>query len=135
MSLRVLALLGCLLACWAKPAAASSDDPHVLVLGRISDDPKSHYEQLKPLLDYIVPRIVNNGVERFMFGSSIDSVLGAPNQPLAAAYTLWPLLIIILFLLSIGIAYVRKLIVLFGPNWKIEVGVIAHDSHNAEAVE
>ena len=41
----------------------------------------------------------------------------------------------ILFLLSIGIAYVRKLIVLFGPNWKIEVGVIAHDSHNAEAVE
>lgn len=50
--------------------------------------------------DYIVPRIVNNGVERFMFGSSIDSVLGAPNQPLAAAYTLWPLLIIILFLLS-----------------------------------
>jgi putative spermidine/putrescine transport system permease protein len=50
--------------------------------------------------DYIVPRIVNNGVERFMFGTSIDSVLGAPNQPLAAAFTLWPLIIIILFLLS-----------------------------------
>ena len=40
-----------------------------------------------------------------------------------------------LFLLSIGIAYLRKLIVLFGPNWKIEVGVIAHDAHNAESVE
>lgn len=50
--------------------------------------------------DYIVPRIVNNGIERFMFGTSIDSVLGAPNQPLAAAYTLWPLLIIVLFLLA-----------------------------------
>jgi phosphonate transport system substrate-binding protein len=64
MSLRVLALLGCLLACWAKPAAASSDDPHVLVLGRISDDPKSHYEQLKPLLDYIVPRMADLGIRK-----------------------------------------------------------------------
>ena len=50
--------------------------------------------------DYIVPKIVNNGTERFMFGSTIDSVLGAPNQPLAAAYTLWPLLIVILFLVA-----------------------------------
>ena len=57
MSLRVLALLGCLLACWAKPAAASSDDPRVLVLGRISDDPKSHYEQLKPLIATMNDRI------------------------------------------------------------------------------
>ena len=40
-----------------------------------------------------------------------------------------------LFLLSIGIAYLHKLIVLFGPNWKIEVGIIAHDAHNAESVE
>ncbi|MFT3898257.1 MAG: phosphate/phosphite/phosphonate ABC transporter substrate-binding protein [Thermomonas sp.] len=64
MSLRVLALLGCLLACWAKPAMASSDDPHVLVLGRISDDPKSHYEQLKPLLDYIVPRMADLGIRK-----------------------------------------------------------------------
>ena len=64
MSLRVLALLGCLLACWAKPAAASSDDPHVLVLGRISDDPRHHYEQLKPLLDYIVPRMADLGIRK-----------------------------------------------------------------------
>jgi len=41
----------------------------------------------------------------------------------------------ILFLLSVGIAYLRKLIVLFGPNWKIEVGAVAHDTHNAESVE
>ena len=57
-------MLGCLLACWAKPAAASSDDPHVLVLGRISDDPKHHYEQLKPLLDYIVPRMADLGIRK-----------------------------------------------------------------------
>ena len=64
MTLRVLALLGCLLACWAKPAVASSDDPQVLVLGRISDDPKIHYQQLKPLLDYIVPRMADLGIRR-----------------------------------------------------------------------
>lgn len=64
MSFRTIALLGCLLACWAKPAFASSDDPHVLVLGRISDDPKHHYEQLKPLLDYIVPRMADLGIQK-----------------------------------------------------------------------
>ncbi len=50
--------------------------------------------------DYIVPQIVNQGEERFLFGSVINGVLGAPNQPLAAAFTLWPLLIIILYLLA-----------------------------------
>lgn len=49
--------------------------------------------------DYIVPQIVNQGEERFLFGSVINAVLGAPNQPLAAAYTLWPLLIIIGYLI------------------------------------
>lgn len=34
----------------------------VLVLGRISDDPKAHYEQLKPLLDYVVPRMRDVGI-------------------------------------------------------------------------
>jgi phosphonate transport system substrate-binding protein len=42
--------------------AASLDDSHVLVLGRISDDPKEHYEQLKPLLDYVVPRMADVGI-------------------------------------------------------------------------
>jgi phosphonate transport system substrate-binding protein len=32
------------------------------VLGRISDDPKAHYEQLKPLLDYVVPRMADVGI-------------------------------------------------------------------------
>ena len=45
------------------PARASSPtDSHVLVLGRISDDPKAHYEQLKPLLDYVVPRMADVGI-------------------------------------------------------------------------
>lgn len=48
------------------PAAAAppgpASDAHVLVLGRISDDPKAHYEQLKPLLDYVVPRMANVGI-------------------------------------------------------------------------
>jgi putative spermidine/putrescine transport system permease protein len=50
--------------------------------------------------DYIVPQMVNNGKEKFMFGTLINSTLGAPNQPLAAAYTLWPLLIVVLYLLA-----------------------------------
>ncbi len=50
--------------------------------------------------DYIVPQIVNQGEERFLFGSVINGVLGAPNQPLAAALTLWPLLIIIGYLFA-----------------------------------
>ncbi len=35
-----------------------------------------------------------------MFGELINSTLGAPNQPLAAAYTIWPLIMIILYLLA-----------------------------------
>ena len=34
----------------------------MLVIGRISDDPKAHYEQLKPLLDYVVPRMRDVGI-------------------------------------------------------------------------
>ncbi len=40
----------------------SQGDEHVLVLGRISDNPRAHYEQLKPLLDYVVPRMRNVGI-------------------------------------------------------------------------
>lgn len=44
--------------------AQSADNARagVLVLGRISDDPKAHYEQLKPLLDYVVPRMADVGI-------------------------------------------------------------------------
>lgn len=52
-------------ACALLPAtstALAADDREVLVLGRISDDPKSHYRQLKPLLDYLVPRMAGVGI-------------------------------------------------------------------------
>ena len=46
----------------AASAPPADDDASVLVLGRISDDPKAHYEQLKPLLDYVVPRMRDVGI-------------------------------------------------------------------------
>ena len=51
---RRLRLASLLLMLLAGGAAQAADG--VLVLGRISDDPRRHYEQLKPLLDYVVPR-------------------------------------------------------------------------------
>ena len=53
---RLLPALICLLGLlsWGSPAGAQeatpADDASVLVLGRVSDDPKAHYDQLKPLL-------------------------------------------------------------------------------------
>jgi len=44
------------------PSAPLGDDESVLVLGRVSDDPKSHYDALKPLLDYVVPRMAVVGI-------------------------------------------------------------------------
>lgn len=43
-------------------AMAGDDERHVLILGRISDDPGTHYGQLKPLLDYVVPRMADVGI-------------------------------------------------------------------------
>lgn len=37
-------------------------DDGVLVLGRVSDNPRDHYAQLKPLLDYVVPRLHSVGI-------------------------------------------------------------------------
>lgn len=34
----------------------------VLVVGRISDDPRRHYEQMRALLDYVVPRLAGAGI-------------------------------------------------------------------------
>lgn len=63
-SLRRTALLTlCMLAMAAAPLSVlAADDSGVLVLGRISDDPKKNYEQLKPLLDYVVPRLADVGI-------------------------------------------------------------------------
>ena len=55
-------LLASLLGFAFPQGAMADDDVHVLVLGRISDNPQAHYEQLKPLLDYVVPRMRDVGV-------------------------------------------------------------------------
>jgi putative spermidine/putrescine transport system permease protein len=49
--------------------------------------------------DYIVPKVVTEGKVRLV-GNLIESTLLAPNQPLAAAFTLWPLVIIVVYLLG-----------------------------------
>src|SRR5690606_29310471 len=59
--LAAVVLGACVLLAMAGPARAA-DNSHVLVLGRISDDPKAHYHQLKPLLDYLVPRMADVGI-------------------------------------------------------------------------
>jgi putative spermidine/putrescine transport system permease protein len=50
--------------------------------------------------DFIIPNIVTEGKVRLV-GKFIESTLNAPNQPLAAAITLWPLLIIIAYLVGL----------------------------------
>ena len=42
--------------------ARAEDTSGVLVLGRVSDDPKSQYEQMKVLLDYVVERMGDVGI-------------------------------------------------------------------------
>src|SRR3546814_425665 len=47
----------------ALPSGALDNDvDNGRVLGRISDNPKAHYEQLNPLLDYVVPRMRDVGI-------------------------------------------------------------------------
>ena len=64
--LRTFVCLLCLLVAFVPVAAAQSvpEDPDagVLVLGRISDNPKAPFEELKPLLDYLVPRLREVGI-------------------------------------------------------------------------
>lgn len=56
LSLCALALL------WMLPLLAQAGGQTTLVLGRVSDDPKAHYERLKPLLDYVVPKMADLGI-------------------------------------------------------------------------
>lgn len=56
--LRLVLALSC--AAWAFTVQAQT--PSTLVLGRVSDDPKAHYERLKPLLDYAVAHMADLGI-------------------------------------------------------------------------
>ena len=51
----------------------AADDSGVLVLGRISDDPKKHYEQLKPLLDYVVSLAIRIRPSRIPTSASLGT--------------------------------------------------------------
>lgn len=70
-------LLCLVIAMMAGPATAGPDN--VLVLGRISDNPKSHYAQLQPLLDYVVPRMRDVGITE-------GRILMAPDAQQMASY-------------------------------------------------
>ena len=78
-SLRRIALVLLVLALASPAGSARAGDPGVLVLGRISDDPKAHYEQLKPLLDYVVPRMADVGIRQ-------GRILMAPDPQQMASY-------------------------------------------------
>jgi phosphonate transport system substrate-binding protein len=62
LPIRLLACLLVLIAGIAVFPVRAANDPHVLVLGCLSSDPKSDYDQLKPLLDYVVPRMAGVGI-------------------------------------------------------------------------
>src|SRR5690606_13862782 len=59
---RLRQLLAALAASLLLCGQVAAGEPGVLVLGRISDDPAAHYDQLKPLLDYVVPRMRDVGI-------------------------------------------------------------------------
>ena len=59
---RIRRILAALVASLLLCAPAAATEPGVLVLGRISDDPAEHYDQLKQLLDYVVPRMADVGI-------------------------------------------------------------------------
>lgn len=61
MKKRALLWLACLFSCVALMQAATAND-RVLVLGRISDDPRRDYEGLRPLLDYVIARMGDVGI-------------------------------------------------------------------------
>lgn len=63
--LAALSLVALAAAAQAQPRPQQHGPPHedgVLVLGRVSDNPRDHYAQLRPLLDYVVPRLRDVGI-------------------------------------------------------------------------
>ena len=49
--------------CMLLASTALRAEEGVLVVGRISDDPQQHYEQIKPLLDYVVGKLADVGIK------------------------------------------------------------------------
>lgn len=60
---RLVLLMAVLVVAWFFPATACAEDKSgVLVFGRVSDDPKSQYESMKALLDYVVEQMGDVGI-------------------------------------------------------------------------
>lgn len=57
-----LCLLALIVTRQARADATAASEDSVLVLGRISDDPRSHHEPLRSILDYVVPRMAAVGI-------------------------------------------------------------------------
>jgi phosphonate transport system substrate-binding protein len=76
----LIALLTASIACLAAMAPARADESAgVLVLGRVSDDPKANFESMKTLLDYVVARMGDVGIRE-------GRVLMAPDARRMASY-------------------------------------------------
>lgn len=58
----VFCLLLCLLPPGVVAAQAAATTRQTLVLGRVSDDPKTHIEAMQPILDYVVPKMRSVGI-------------------------------------------------------------------------
>ncbi len=77
-------VLAAFLALWgaslgASPPQYPSREPGVLVIGRISEDPRTLHQTLKPLLDYVVARMADLGIRR-------GEVLLAPSDAVMRSY-------------------------------------------------
>ena len=62
LGLAFLLLAGTSAVAAPRSAPIPATPAHVLVLGRISDDPRAHHAQLQPLLDYVVARMADVGI-------------------------------------------------------------------------
>ncbi|RRU02697.1 phosphate/phosphite/phosphonate ABC transporter substrate-binding protein [Stenotrophomonas sp. 278] len=75
----LLCLVVVMMGSTAQAAPDQAGSRHVLVLGRISDNPKAHHAQLQPLLDYVVPRMRDVGITE-------GRILMAPDAQQMASY-------------------------------------------------
>lgn len=74
-SVRLLILLvGFAIAVGVPDRIRAAESSGVLVLGRVSDDPKSQYEQMKVLLDYVVARMSDVGIHEGRILMARDAV-------------------------------------------------------------
>lgn len=74
-SVRLLILLiGFAVAAGLPDRVHAAESSGVLVLGRVSDDPKSQYEQMKVLLDYVVERMGDVGIHEGRILMARDAV-------------------------------------------------------------